>query len=165
MDTVQDGLFAQVHYKGTLADGDVFDSSLERGTPLEVAMGKGQMIKGFEQELLGMTVNEKKTFILPPEEAYGVRDDSLERSFKREEIPPEFNPEVGQMVGLRSPEGREIPAKIVTVDDEQITVDLNHPLAGESLTFEIEVVGITDVPTQMPAGCGDGCDCSSGSCG
>lgn len=165
MDTVRDGLFAQVHYKGTLADGEVFDSSQERGIPLEVAMGKGQMIKGFEQALLGMSINEKKTFTLTPEEAYGARDDRLERSFQREEIPPGFNPEVGQMVGLKSSDGRDIPATIVAVDDQQITVDLNHPLAGESLTFEVEVVGITETPTQMAAGSGDGCDCSSGSCG
>jgi peptidylprolyl isomerase len=167
MEIVENGLFAQVHYKGTLADGEVFDSSLERGTPLEIAMGKGQMIKGFEQALLGMAVKEKKTFTLPPEEAYGNRDDSLERSFKREQIPLDFNPEVGQILELRSPQGRVMNATIVTVDDQQVTLDLNHPLAGQSLTFEIEVVGITDTSTQTPAECGDGCgcDCSTDSCG
>ena len=163
MEKVENGMFISVDYKGTLQNGHVFDTSQGR-QPLEVEMGAGQLIKGFEKALLGMALNEKKTFTLEPEEAYGQRDESLRRAFSRSDVPPEMNPEVGQTVVLTTPQGQQIPTRIVQVDNETVTVDPNHPLAGESLTFEIEVVGISSTPTQAPAGCGSGCDCSSGCC-
>jgi peptidylprolyl isomerase len=132
--------------------------------PLEIKMGAGQLVAGFENELMGMSLNEKKTFTLEPEAAYGQRDESLTQSFPRSDIPPEMNPRVGMTVGLHTPEGQQVPAQIVHLDDEKVTLDMNHPLAGESLTFEIEVVGISDTPTQVPSGCGCGCDCSTDSC-
>jgi peptidylprolyl isomerase len=119
------------------------------------------LIQGFEDALMGMVEKDKKTFTLRPEEAYGERDETLKRSFDRSEVPRGFDPEVGQTVALHTPQGQQIPAKIVSVDEKKVTVDLNHPLAGKSLTFEIEVVGISDTPTQTPS-CGSGCDCSSG---
>jgi peptidylprolyl isomerase len=163
MEKVSNGKYVRVDYKGTLRSGEVFDTSHGR-QPLELKMGAGQLIEGFEKELMGMMLNEKKTFTLQPEEAYGERDESLTRIFKRSEIPPQMNPEVGQTIALSTTEGRQIPAQIVQVDDERLTVDCNHPLAGKALTFEIEVVGISDTPTQTQAGCGSGCDCSSGCC-
>jgi peptidylprolyl isomerase len=126
-------------------------------------MGAGQLIKGFEKELIGMAVNEKKVFTLQPEDAYGERDESLTQSFARSDVPPELNPQVGMTVGLHIPEGRQVPALITHMDDEKLTLDLNHPLAGESLTFEIEVVGISRTPTQSPTACGSGCSCSPSS--
>lgn len=156
METVKSGLFVSVDYKGTLGNGDVFDSSHGR-PPLEVQIGGDQLIKGFEDALLGMSLNEKKTFTLAPEEAYGLRDDSQQRSFPMSEIPPGMNPEVGQTIALSSPDGQHIPATISEVTDEQVTIDLNHPLAGQSLTFEIEIVGISSEPTQVQGGCGCGC--------
>lgn len=164
MDKVENGLYVSVDYKGTLQNGDVFDTSHGR-QPLEVRMGAGQLIKGFEAELDGMSLNEKKVFTLQPEEAYGHRDERHVHDFPRSDIPPEMNPEVGNTVALTTPEGRQIPARIAYADEEKISVDLNHPLAGESLTFEIEVVGISATPTQAPTGCGSGCGCSSGSDG
>jgi peptidylprolyl isomerase len=161
MEKVENGHFVNVHYTGTLDDGDVFDSSVERNVPLEVEIGKGQLIKGFEDELMGMAVNEKKTFTLKPEEAYGDYDENLTRSFPRKSLPPEMNPEVDQTVAMQTEDGCTVPAQIIAVDDENITIDLNHPLAGTSLTFEIEVVGISDSPQQKPD-CGPACDCSSG---
>jgi peptidylprolyl isomerase len=157
METVKSGLFVSVDYRGTLGNGDVFDSSHGR-PPLEVQIGGDQLIKGFEDALLGMSLNEKKTFTLAPEEAYGLRDDSQQRSFPMSEIPPGMNPEVGQTIALSSPDGQHIPATISEVTDEQVTIDLNHPLAGQSLTFEIEIVGISSEPTQLQGGCGCGCD-------
>jgi peptidylprolyl isomerase len=162
MKQVESGMFVSVDYKGTLTNGDVFDTSHGR-QPLEVKMGAGQLITGFENELMGMSLNQKKTFTLDPEEAYGQRNDDLTQNFPRADIPPELNPKVGMTVGMHTPEGHQIPAKIVHLDDEKVTLDMNHPLAGESLTFEIEVVGISDTPTQAPAGCGCDCDCSPGS--
>ena len=160
MEKVETGLFVSVHYKGTLKNGEVFDTS-EGRHPLEVEMGAGQMIAGFEKALIGMALNEKKVFTLAPEDAYGQKDDSLTHSFPRADVPPQINPEVGQTVALASQEGQQVPALITEVDDEKVVVDLNHPLAGETLTFDIEVVGISEKPTQDPAGCGGGCACSS----
>jgi len=163
VEKVENGLFVSVDYKGTLQNGSVFDTSHER-RPLEIKMGAGQLVAGFENELTGMSLNEKKTFTLEPEAAYGKRDESLTQSFPRADIPPEMNPRVGMTVGLHTPEGQQVPAQIVHLDDEKVTLDMNHPLAGESLTFEIEVVGISDTPTQAPSGCECGCDCSPDSC-
>jgi peptidylprolyl isomerase len=128
-------------------------------------MGAGQLISGFERELVGMILDEEKVFTLTPEKAYGQRDDNLTRDFPKTDIPPEMNPQVGMTVGLQTPEGQQIPARVSHVDDKKVTLDMNHPLAGESLTFEIKVVGISSSPTQAPIGCESGCDCSSGSCG
>ena len=161
MEKVENGIFVSVDYKGTLENGQVFDTSHGR-QPLEIQMGAGQLIEGFETELLGMALNEKKVFTLAPENAYGQRDESLTHSFPRSEVPSGMNPHVGMTIGLTTPEGRQVPARIVHLDDDKLTMDLNHPLAGESLTFEIEVVGISITPTQMPMACGSGCDCSSG---
>ena len=163
MEKVENGLFVSVDYKGTLQNGEVFDTSHGR-QPLEVEMGAGQLIKGFERELLGMSLNEKKTFTVEVEDAYGQRDESLTHSFARADIPPEFDPQVGQTVALSGPQGQQIPARIVRVDDENVDVDMNHPLAGEALNFEIEVVGISSKPTQETSKCESGCNCSSDCC-
>jgi peptidylprolyl isomerase len=162
MEKVEEGKFVSVAYTGTLDDGEVFDTS-EGRQPLEVEVGTGQLIEGFEKALMGMSLNEKKVFTLDPEEAYGDRDESLTRDFDRKEVPPELDPQVGMTVGLTSPDGRQVPAQIVAVDEEKVTIDMNHPMAGKSLTFDIEVVGISDTATQAPMGCGSGCDCSSNS--
>ena len=149
MEKVENGIFVSVDYKGTLQNGEVFDTSSGR-QPLEVQIGAGKVIKGFEEALLGMSLNEKKSFTIEPEDAYGQRDESLKRVFARAEVPPEIDLQVGQIVGVRSQEGQQIPASIVQVDDENVTADMNHPLAGEVLHFEIEVKGISSTPTQDP---------------
>ena len=159
MQKVENGLYVSVHYTGTLDSGKVFDSS-QGCQPLEFKVGSGQLINGFEQAVLGMSLNEKKEFTVSPEEAYGQRDESQIHEFPASQIPPGVEMEVGQTISLSTPEGQNIPAKVVALDDEKLTFDLNHPLAGESLTFAIEVVGISDTPTQAAAGCGG--DCSSG---
>jgi peptidylprolyl isomerase len=160
MNQVENGLYVSVNYTGTLANGEVFDSSQGR-LPLEVQMGQGQLIKGFEAALAGMQLKEKKNFTLQPEEAYGARDESLVRDLPRNCVPDDMDPQVGQMVGMTTPKGQQIPATITHIDAEKITLDLNHPLAGEALTFDIEVVGISATPTQAAQGCGGGCDCGS----
>lgn len=163
MEKVENGLYVSVDYRGTLQNGEVFDSS-QGGQPLEVQIGVGQLIAGFERELMGMALNDKKKFTLSPEDAYGQRDEGQTRDFDRSDFPPELEPQVGMTIALQTPEGRQLPAQITYLDEEKLSVDLNHPLAGESLTFEIEVVGISSTPTQTQAGCGCGCSCSSGSC-
>ena len=160
MNKVESGLFVSVDYNGTLDNGEVFDSSRGR-QPLEVQIGAGQLIKGFENALLGMSMNEKKTFRLSPEEAYGLRDKNQQHQFLRSEMPPDMTPEIGQTIGLSAPDGRYSPATITGLTDDHITIDLNHPLAGQALTFDIEIVGISSEPTQTHGGCG--CHCDGGS--
>lgn len=141
MKTIEKDNVVQVHYTGTLADGEVFDSS-QGQDPLEITMGQGQLICGFEEALMGMALNEKKTFTLEPEQAYGQRDEKAVRAFPRAQIPPEIDVQIGQVLALSNSQGQQIPAKVIELDEENVTLDLNHPLAGQSLTFAIEVVGI-----------------------
>jgi peptidylprolyl isomerase len=158
LETAENGKYVSVEYTGKLQNGEVFDSS-EGRQPLEVHMGAGEMIQGFEAQLMGMAVNEKKVFTISPEDAYGPKKPDLTQSVSRSEVPPHMNVQVGMIIGLMTPQGERVPARIIELDDKQLTFDLNHPLAGESLTFEIEVVGISDTATQE---CGDcGSDCSS----
>ena len=159
MEKVENGAYISVEYTGTLGNGQVFDSSKGRH-PMEVHMGAGELIEGFEAQLMGMALNEKKVFTLSPEDAYGQRNADLMQFVPRTEVPPEMDAKVGMIVGLVTPEGNQVPARIVELDDEQLTMDLNHPLAGESLTFEIEVVGISSTPTQESMSCPSGCECS-----
>ncbi|MFC1884097.1 peptidylprolyl isomerase [Thermodesulfobacteriota bacterium] len=147
MEKIENGLFVSVEYTGTLENGEVFDSSQDRG-PLEVEIGAGQVISGFEDALKGMALNEKKIVTLEPEEAYGHRNENHIHTFPRTEMPPEIDPQVGQVLGVTTKDGREFPALITKADNTNVTVDLNHPLAGKALTFDIEVVGISNKSTQ-----------------
>ncbi|MFO7963696.1 MAG: peptidylprolyl isomerase [Desulfobacterales bacterium] len=164
MEKVANEAYVSVEYTGTLENGEVFDSSSGR-PPLEVKMGAGQVIKGFEEALMGMTINEKKKITIEPEDAYGQRDDSLLHDFPRSNVPPEVDPKKGQIVGLQTPDGQQVPAQVISVDEEKVILDLNHPLAGQALTFDIEVVGISETPTQQSgcAGCSEG-GCEPGCC-
>lgn len=167
MQKAASGLFVSVDYTGTLGNGDIFDSSNGR-QPLEVQMGAGNVIPGFESALAGMALNETKTFTLAPEEAYGHRDESRMHDFPRSDVPAGMEPEVGQTLMLSTPQGQQIPARVDSIDDQKVVFDLNHPLAGESLTFQIKVVGISESATQQHSGCGcgdGGCGCGDGGCG
>jgi len=163
MEKVASGLFVSIDYTGTLEDGEVFDSS-EGCPPLEVQMGGGHLIPGFESALMGMSLNESKTFTLSPDEAYGHRDDTCVHEFPKSEIPDGMTPEVGQTLMLNTPQGQQIPARVDSIDNEKIIFDLNHPLAGKTLTFAIKVVGISATATQQNDACGCGCDCGDGGC-
>ena len=156
MKTVADGNYVKVHYTGRLESGDVFDSS-SGCQPLELQVGGGQIIAGFETALMGMGVNEKKTFTLSPGEAYGDRDESAKQSFARERLPEGLEVEVGRMLAVQRADGSQIPAVIEEADDEKIVLDMNHPLAGKSLTFDVEVMEINEQPSEP--GCGSCCGC------
>ena len=163
MKRVENGHFVKVEYTGTFENGDTFDSN-RNGQPMEVKVGAGRVIKGFEDALVGMAQKEKKTFTLSPEEAYGPRNEELEQTFMRSELPEGFDPQVGQVLALRNPQGGQLPGKVKHADEEKITVDLNHPLAGKTLTFEVEVLEINDtatVPSCTPSTCNScGSTCS-----
>jgi peptidylprolyl isomerase len=163
MQKVESGLFVSVDYTGTLTNGEEFDSSKGQ-QPLEVQIGSSEVIPGFESALMGMSLNETKTFTLSPEEAYGERDESRMYNFPKSDIPAGMEPEVGQILALTNPSGGQIPARVERIEEETVVFDLNHPLAGESLTFVVEVVGISETPTQKNAGCcshdsSGSCDC------
>lgn len=141
-DGAQDGDFVAVHYTGTLEDGTKFDSSLDRGEPLTFTVGAGQMIKGFDTAVHGMKVGDTKTVTLPPEEAYGPRDENAVTQFAISEFGDEV-PAVGDQVPLQSAAGQYFFSTVLDVTDEYVVLDLNHELAGKTLIFEIEMMSIT----------------------
>ena len=132
----------KVHYTGKLADGQVFDSSVERGEPIEFTMGQGQLIPGFEKGLIDMKVNEKKTINIPKEEAYGEPREELVQEVEKSQLPEEIKPEVGMGLVSKSPDGQEMNLVVKDVKEDTIVVDGNHPLAGKDLVFDLEVVEI-----------------------
>ncbi|SFW46520.1 FKBP-type peptidyl-prolyl cis-trans isomerase [Sinomicrobium oceani] len=131
----------RVHYTGKLNDGQVFDSSLER-EPLEVELGQGSLIPGFEKGLIDMEVSEKKTVTIPKEEAYGEVREELFHAIKKEELPPNITPEVGMGLVAKNPDGSEYQLRVAQVEDDHVVLDGNHPLAGQDLTFDLELVEI-----------------------
>ena len=139
-----EGKKVKVHYTGTLDDGSVFDSSVERGTPLEFVCMAGQMIPGFDAAVKDMTVGETKTVHLACEDAYGERDEELVQTIPLSNIPDAKDLPVGETVYLQGPNGQPFPAKVAAMDDKTVTFDLNHELAGQPLNFEITLVEVED---------------------
>jgi peptidylprolyl isomerase len=140
MTTAAKGSEVTVHYTGTLDDKSVFDTSEDRD-PLSFTIGDGNLIAGFENAMLGMKKGETKTIALPPEEAYGPYRDELVIQVERNELPIE-DPEVGAIL-QSSVQGEVVHFTIVEMDNTHVTLDANHPLAGETLHFEITVVKVT----------------------
>jgi len=140
---VDKGKLVKVEYEGRFESGEVFDSSKhgDHSHPLEFIAGVGQVVKGFDDAILGMTLNEEKEIKILPEEAYGMPDEKLQRKVPRSLLPKDQVPQVGMALYVETPQG-PLPVKIVAVDDENITIDLNHPLAGKTLLFKIKVIDI-----------------------
>ena len=136
--TIDNDIVASVHYTGTLQDESVFDSS-EGGDPLTFLVGHRQMIPGFEEELKGAKVGERRTFTLTPDRAYGERDENGILELPRSQFPPDAELEVGMVLVAQMTEG-PMPFRILTVGSETVTVDFNHELAGHELTFSVEIV-------------------------
>ncbi|MBW3015342.1 peptidylprolyl isomerase [Candidatus Woesearchaeota archaeon] len=136
---VKKGSKVKLHYTGKLDDGTVFDKSKE---PLEVTMGEGKLIKGFEEALEGMKVGEEKKIRLTPDQAYGPRNEKLVQKVPRTAVPEKMEVKKGMILTLKDPQGRMILAKVVDEDKETISIDLNHPLAGKDLNFEIKIESI-----------------------
>ena len=138
-----EGKKVKVHYRGTLTDGTQFDSSYDRGEPLEFTVASGMMIAGFDEAVQDMAVGEKRTVTLPPEKAYGTRQDELILTFPAEQVPNMAELKAGDTIYLRSPMGNPVPAKVVSTG-KQLVVDANHELAGKTLVFEIELLEVED---------------------
>ena len=141
MTQVKENNTVKVNYTGKLADGQIFDSS-EGKEPLEITLGQGQLIPGFEKGLIDMKLNEKKTITIAKDEAYGDVNDALIQEVNKEQLPQDMAPEVGMGLVSKTPDGQEINLLVVEVKDTTIVVDGNHPLAGKDLVFDLEVLEI-----------------------
>ncbi len=141
MSHAESGNTVKVHYTGTLADGTRFDSS--RGSdPLEVTLGSGSVIAGFEQALMGMNVGESKTVTIVAAEAYGDHMADRVHEVEREKMPDGIDLRVGVILEAVGSDGTPIPVQVAELSDSTVTLDFNHPLAGQDLTFELELVEI-----------------------
>ncbi|MBO0722568.1 MAG: peptidylprolyl isomerase [Blastocatellia bacterium] len=141
MSTVKTGDLVKVHYTGKLDNGEVFDSS-EEGEPLSFTVGAGEVIEGFDRALIGMQVGESKEIVIPPEQAYGERDENLVQRISRDQLKlPGIDPEVGMAIEMHTPQG-VIPLVISDMSDTTVELDANHSLAGESLYFALRLVEI-----------------------
>jgi peptidylprolyl isomerase len=141
MKQVKEGDVVKVHYTGKLINGEQFDSSVGRD-PLEFTVGAGQMIRGFDAAMPGMTLGEKKTINIAPEDAYGERSEEAIIEFPKENVPPDMKLEPGMPLTLSNQAGQPVPVIVVEVKEEVIVLDANHFLAGQELIFDIELVEI-----------------------
>ena len=135
------GDMVRVHYTGKLGDGTRFDSS-EGRDPFEFTVGEGKVIPGFEQAIVGMEPGDTKTVVVEAQEGYGERRDDLIAVVNRSELPSDLDPKTGDRLEMRRSTGESLPVIVMESTDETVTLDANHPLAGEDLTFEIELLEI-----------------------
>ena len=141
---IKNGSKVKLDYEGRFESGEVFDTSKhgDHSHPLEFQVGSGQVIAGFDSAVLGMKVGEEKEFSIEPEEAYGEYDETLEREIPSNVLPKEQEPKEGMLLVMQAPDGRKVPVKIKKVTKENITIDLNHPLAGKKLIFKIKILEV-----------------------
>ncbi|NNF13482.1 MAG: peptidylprolyl isomerase [Gemmatimonadetes bacterium] len=141
MAAAKQGDTVHVHYTGKLDDGTVFDSSKGKA-PLAFVLGTGHVIPGFEKAVEGMTVGDEVSTRIAPEDAYGLRSDELVLDVPSENFPEAAAPAVGDRFEMSTPDGQKIPVTVTAVADETVQIDANHPLAGEQLNFDLELVKI-----------------------
>ncbi len=138
MTMVKEGDTVRVHYTGKLEDGTVFDTS-EDGASMEFKVGEGELLKAFEQGVIGMAVGETKTILIPAEEAYGPRKDEMVFEFDRSRAPENFEAEIGQQLQMYRADGQAVNITVVGKSEKSFTMDCNHPLAGKDLTFDVRL--------------------------
>jgi peptidylprolyl isomerase len=141
MTQAQLGDTVQVHYTGKLPDGTPFDSSLQRD-PLQFTLGQGEIIPGFERAVVGMAPGESKTETISSDQAYGPHRSEMIVEVGREQLPENLQPSVGQQLQMRKQDGTTMPVVVSDISDSHVTLDANHPLAGQDLTFDITLVAI-----------------------
>jgi peptidylprolyl isomerase len=141
--TAQKGNTVSVEYTGKLENGDIFDTSIGKD-PLSFTMGASQVIPGFDNALMDMAVGDSKTVNIPPEEAYGERKDDLFVSMPLASVPPDMDLKPEMMVHLTDKSGNPVPATVISIEGENVNLDVNHPMAGKTLIFEIELVKIEE---------------------
>ena len=141
MSKAKNGDTVKIHYMGKLEDGKVFDNSKER-QPFEFIVGSGEVMPGIEKGVIGMEPGDTKTIEIPPQEAFGQRREELVIEIAKSELPDHTTPTKGQRLRMRQPDGGHIDLIIIDVNEERITLDANHPLAGHTLFFDLELVEI-----------------------
>lgn len=141
MSEAQTGSTVKVHYTGKLTDGTIFDTS-QNVEPVQFVVGSGDIIPGFEQAIIGMQAGESKTVTIPCNEAYGPKRDDLVADVERKDLPDDIKVEIGQKLQVGDNQAGTIIVSVVDMDDERVKLDANHPLAGEDLVFDIEVLEI-----------------------
>ncbi len=141
MTEVKSGDTVRVHYTGTFADGETFDSSAGRD-PLEFVVGSGQIVPGLDKAIPGMNVGDKKQVHVPAAEAYGEPDPQAMQAVARTDIPADIDLSVGAVLQVQNQQGRVMHVKVAELTADSVTLDANHPLAGKDLIFDIELVGI-----------------------
>ena len=141
MTKAKSGDTVKVHYTGKLDNGDVFDSSVD-AEPLQFTIGQKQMIPAFEEAMIDMEIGEKKTIDIPADGAYGQPNDGMIQTLERSMLPDEIELKVGLRLTAQDPEGQPFAVTVAKFDDKSVTLDGNHPLAGEDLTFDVELVEI-----------------------
>jgi peptidylprolyl isomerase len=141
MSHAKSGDTVKIHYTGTLDDGSQFDSSSGRD-PREFEVGSGQVIPGFDKAVEGMAVGDSKSVRIEAEDAYGQRHDQLVQEVDRSLLPEDLDPKAGMALQSNSPDGQVMQFMVTAVNEETVTVDANHPLAGQALSFDIELVDI-----------------------
>lgn len=141
MSQAKAGDTVRMHYSGTLADGTQFDSSKGRD-PLEFQLGSGQIIPGLDSALQGMAEGDTKQVVVEPSEAYGDRDPARIQAVPREQIPDHIPVDPGTQLQMQTPDGQTLPVMVTDANDSEVTLDANHPLAGQKLTFDVELVEI-----------------------
>jgi peptidylprolyl isomerase len=132
----------KVEFVGTLPDGTVFGQATA-AKPLEFTLGKGEIISGFEEAIVGMKPGQSVTTDIPAERAFGLKDETKTVTIGRDRFPMDFEPEVGKKIGVRQPGGDTVPATVQAITDEKVEVDLNHPLAGQNLHFDIRLLEVS----------------------
>ncbi|BFG71749.1 peptidylprolyl isomerase [Sediminibacterium sp. KACHI17] len=141
MQQVKKGDTVKVHYHGKLTNGTTFDSSAGR-EPLEFEVGSGMVIPGFDEGVTGMTIGDKKTIHIPADQAYGQKEEHMIMEFPRDRFPADMVPEVGMQLNMSNGSGQNFPVVITEVREAVVVLDANHPLAGEDLIFDLELVSI-----------------------
>ncbi len=163
---VQIGKFVQIEYTGTFDNGEVFDSNVEMD-PLEFEVGSGSIINGLDQGLIGMANDEEREITISPDKGYGDYNEEFVLNVPLSEMRANFEPEPGMVISIQMENGNMIPARITDISDDNVTLDLNHPLAGKTLHFKVKVLAIND-EAQLEGSCsscsddscsGDGCCC------
>ena len=144
MKVVEKGSKIKVEYVGSLEDGTVFDSSEKHDCPLEFTVGEGQIIKGFDNAVVGMKVGEEKEIKLLPEEAYGPHNPEFVKDMPRDTFPEDQEIKIGMIFMVDLQDGRQLPVRVTKVTEENVTIDLNPPLAGKTLIFKIKIVDIAE---------------------
>lgn len=162
---VEKGNKVKIEYEGKLDNGDVFDSSEKHGQDLEFTIGQGRVIPGFENAVLGMEKGQEKEVKIEAKDAYGEKRPELTQKIPKSQLPEDVQEKVqaGMVLGMQTPQGQQVPVNVLEVSDSEITLDMNHPLAGKNLNFKIKVIDIGEGEDSKDDDSKD--DCSKDGCG